>query len=677
MVKLEELEGGEIGTHLDLVRAVRDIFKKDGYLKEGLGLEYRAGQSRMAEAIAEAFEGNESLLFEAPTGVGKSLAYLIPGIIRGINENRPFIVSTHTKALQGQILGSDLELCRKLFGSSSEFFAYEHFSTAMLMGRNNYLCTTRLAHAIQTKGDLFASPQQEELERIAQWAAETEEGIVEELSPAPLHEVWEWVSADSSTCCKKNCNGNDCFFQKAKKRLRAADVIVMNHSLLFSLLNTGMSSAEGVPGILLPQDFVVIDEAHTIGDIATDHFGVHVSSYGLDRTLKMLYNPKKNRGLLSRINQKQLNYIVVECIAAAEEFFNLIRQQYLQKGDCVRIREASWVEAVIVKPLAILIDKLAAAQQEVSSENDRDNLRDLRSSLQVNFKNILNVLALEPKDHVHWVEKSGKAGQNVVIRSAPVNIAPYLKEALFEKETSVILTSATLATDGTLENFKSKIGAQGEREEIEESPFDFEKQVEIDIVEDAPFPEPGKNEIFRDYLGRGIMKSMEGKSGGTLVLFTNFSDMYGVAEKVRGEIESMGKLFLVQGSEMSRNKLIEVFKADGNGVLFGTDSFWTGVDIPGEALSHLIITKLPFENPSHPVKEAQYEAIKVRGGVPFMELTIPEAVLKFRQGLGRLIRKSTDRGVITILDSRIINKPYGKHFLKVLPKMDFRKVAYN
>lgn len=669
MNELEEISGE--AKSISKNSLIHKIFSPGGWLEETLNLEHRPQQEAMAKAIESSLNGDRSLLFEAGTGVGKSLAYLIPGILFAMEHKRPLIVSTHTKALQEQIQNNDLHHCRELFEAIPQLKEFAGFKTAMLMGRSNYLCTTRLAHVIGARSELFPSDGQNELERIVEWAGITESGIVEELPMPPSPEIWDVINADSSLCNPKNCAQNGCFFQKAKARIRKSNIIILNHSLLFSLISSGSVPKNQVPGILFPEDFLVLDEAHTVPDIATDHFGMRVSSYSMDRALKTLYNPRTKKGLLMQFGRQADCTLVVQALSASEEFFNLIRQQHLQKQEEMRLQEAPWTEPLVCESLKILIERLGILMTEHSSELIRESLNDQRNRIQNYYIGIQKSLVLEPKDHVHWVERSGRAGQLTTIRTAPINVAPYIKEAIFSRHTSAILTSATLAANNCLDNFKSRIGAIHEEGLIESSPFDYEKNTQIFIAKDAPEPVQGNLNEYRAFLAKAILESISKTAGGTLVLFTSYADMYSVSDEIGDDLVEMERPLMVQGRDLSRTQLIDVFKEAGNGVLLGTDSYWTGVDIPGIALSHVIITRIPFENPSHPIKQAQSEWLKEEGQHPFIHLTLPEAVIKFRQGLGRLIRKKTDTGIITVLDARILNKPYGKTFIGALPKKRF------
>ncbi len=657
-----------------LLPRIENTFRAKGWLHERLELEYRREQEAMANAVAAAFDGDTSLLFEAGTGVGKSLAYLVPAILHAIEKQRPCIISTNTISLQEQIQNKDLELCRTLFGRTPELEDCREFRTALLLGKSNYLCTNRLARAIETKGDLFGDPEQEELHRLAEWSQQTETGLVQELIPAPNYEGWENVNADSSTCNRKNCSPETCPYQRARARLRKANLIIVNHSLLFALINATGSPDKG-KGVLFPNDFVVIDEAHTVPAIATEHFGLSLGSVGLKRLLGSLYNPKKKRGLLVRYGNSAHRQAVVDAAEAADQFFDFIRARILNQRAIVRLREEGWAEPTLGPPLRSLIQHLNSILDRLEEGTAQDELRDQKRRLESYSTGINQCLSLAEENHVHWVERTGKQGQNVTLRNAPIDVAPYLREFLFQRETSVVLTSATLAPAGNMAAFQAQVGADGVTAELVSSPFDFENNMRIYQAADIPLPSADEGRLSLENLADYIVFCASRNEGGSVVLFTSYQDMRKVALDVEETFQKLRRPFFMQGRDFSRTELTRRFARAGNAVLFGTDSFWTGVDVPGPALSQVIIARLPFENPTHPIPEAKCEWIRNRGGNPFGEFTLPKALIKFRQGVGRLIRKKTDRGVVTILDSRVLHKPYGKLFLASLPHANYRKLT--
>jgi ATP-dependent DNA helicase DinG len=651
-------------------------FAEHGWLQEALHLEHRPQQEQMARAVTAAMDGDEVLLFEAGTGVGKSLAYLVPGIIHAMNQSRQMLVSTHTISLQEQIETKDLPLCRRLFESVGELRPYAKFKSAVLVGKANYLCTTRLAHALQGRQELFPAAEQEELQRIAAWARASHEGLRHELNPAPSPEVWEAVNADSSACSHKNCAGGHCFFQQARARLRHAQVIIVNHSLLFTHLNAGGAAEKGgTRGVLFPDDFVVLDEAQTVPEVATEHFGLRLSSYGTDRLLKYLWNPQKKRGLLHKLGGAREKQLVEDALEAAEQFFGFLRDTLLARQPIVRLREEGFAEPWLDAPLLALNKAVGALADRFDEGRDRDELLEQRGRLITYRTGIKQFLSLSAEDHVHWLERSGRKGQIVTLRTAPTDVAPYLREHLLRRQTAVVFTSATLAMGGQIEPFQQRIGAEDARAIVVASPFDYERHLRVYVAADVPLPSPTDARLALDALIDYLEFCTLRVPGGSLVLFTSHCDLRRCADALEPVFTRHRRPFFRQGADASRTELARRMRAAGNAILFGTDSFWAGVDVPGDALSQVIITRLPFDVPTHPVAEARAEWIRDRGGNPFNELTLPEALVKFRQGVGRLIRTQTDRGLVTILDARVLAKTYGRLFLECLPKRDYQRIT--
>lgn len=650
---------------------IENIFAENGHLATSLKLEHRPEQTAMARAVGQHFAQNAPLLIEAGTGVGKSLAYLIPGILYAIARQRPFIVSTHTISLQEQIQKNDLRLCRSLFKQIDELAPYASFKHALVVGRRNYLCPPRLMRAIQTKTDLFGSDKNDELERILQWSEQTKTGLVEELTPPPSYEVWDWVNAESSL---SNSNTPECFYQQAKARIRQANIIIVNHSLLFSLIHAGAGPANNTPGILFPGDFAVLDEAHRLPSIATDHFGANASSAGLDKVLKMLYHPKRKKGILGSKGNQQAKLAVAKATDAAEHFFNTIRREYLAKQDTARLHQPNWTEPLLDIPLRELIEELGSLANRSQSDRTRDELLDQRRKILSYHNTITACIQLAEDDQVYWLERGGRKGQNTHLRSAPLDVANDLNQHLFSRKTSAILTSATMATGENMENFKERTGAWGQTDCILASPFDYENNMRIAIADDAPLPSAEAGRLNTAYLIDYIRFCVQRVTGGTLVLFTSYYDLRQVSDALTQEFEDDGRSVYTQGADLPRTQMTHAFAQAGNAVLLGTDSFWTGVDIPGSALSQVILTRLPFEPPTHPITQARSERLEAQGIHPFPALTIPDAIIKFRQGIGRLIRKQNDRGIITILDSRILTKEYGRKFIQALPHQNYIRI---
>ncbi len=652
------------------------LFAADGVLTAALDLEHRPQQEAMARAVAAAQSADEPLLFEAGTGVGKSLAYLLPGIIQAVDQQRQLIVSTHTIALQEQLDKKDLPLCRRVFSSDEHLERYAGFRSAVLVGKSNYLCTTRLATALRDKHELFATAEHSELLRIAAWAGSSTTGLRHELAPPPPPDVWEMVNADSSSCSRKYCDHEKCFYQRARARLRSAHVIILNHSLLFTHISAGAGEQSGARGVLFPDDFVVLDEAHTVPSVATDHCGLHLSSYGTDRMLKQLYNPRTRKGLLVKYGNPTDLQLVEDALEAADQFFAFVHDKLLLQQAIVRVREEGFAEPWLEGPLGALHRSVRKRADALEDGRERDILLEQArriSTYQTSLRRFLSVA--DADQHVYWVERSGRRRTIVTLRTAPIDIAPFLREELLGKGTSVVCTSATLALAGRLEPFQKRIGAEAVTGAIEHSPFDFARNFRAFVATDIPLPTRDQArlalEVLTDYIGWCVQRV----PGGSLVLFTSYADLRHVADALGPVLAAAGRPLLCQGADLSRTALADRMREAGNAVLLGTDSFWTGIDIPGPALSQVIITRLPFEVPTHPVLEARTEWIRDRGGNPFNELTLPEALMKFRQGVGRLIRSAHDRGIVTLLDSRLVQKPYGRWFVECLPKKELVRMS--
>jgi ATP-dependent DNA helicase DinG len=656
----------------------REIFSETGQLCSALRLEHRPEQAQMASAVARAVLDDEPLLFEAGTGVGKSLAYLIPGLIHAVDQGRQLIVSTHTISLQEQIEQKDLPICRRIFKASPDLARYADFRSTVLVGKSNYLCPTRLSHALADRTTLFADADYEELQRIAKWAETTTTGLRHELKPPPRPEVWDVVNADSSSCSRKHCDGEKCHYQRARNRLRSAQVIIVNHALLFALINAGGAQAHGssteTRGVLFPDDFLVLDEAHTVPEVATNNFGLSLSSYGVDRALKYLYNPRTKRGLLRKLGGAPAQQLVEDALDAAKLFFDFIATKLLTPRPVVRIRETGAAEPLLDGPLGALHRLMGRLADKLEDGRDHDEMLEQQQRIKGIQAGLTEWLSLGDKGHVYWAERGGRKQTIVTLRSAPIDVAPELRKHLFGCRTSVVCTSATLAMGGSIEPLAARIGADSAEQTAVKSPFDFERHMRVYVAADVPLPSPKEAKLALDTLADYIRYCTDRVHGGSLVLFTSYTDMRAVAMELEPAWRQAGRPFLMQGADLSRTELTHQMRSLGNAVLFGTDSFWTGVDVPGTALSQVIITRLPFDPPTHPITEAKCEHIRDAGGNPFNELTLPDALIKFRQGIGRLIRNKTDRGIVTILDSRVLAKAYGREFLSSLPTAAYERL---
>ena len=657
----------------DLVRVAQDVFGPGGLMEAGLGLEHRTEQFRMAEAVGRALSEGESLLFEAGTGVGKSLAYLVPGLIKAVEENRPFVVATNTIILQEQLLEKDIPMARKIFEKSPDLAPMADFRAALLVGKANYLCDNRLASTLAGQGELFETEQRVELERIRDWLTSApKEGIRQELSPPPKPEVWDAVNADCSLCSNKRCSPKTCCYRRAKARMDEAHLLVLNHSLLFALVGVGAAPGGDDPGVLFPKDFVVFDEAHEVPAVASDHLGMGMSSWALSLAFSRLYNPGKKRGLLRKIAKPQDFELVENARFACEDFFNHVHVSLLPTRDVRRITEPGNFPAEVFPPMSLLLRRLKELAESTEDEYLRAELKDQIKRFDCYLRGMAEITELKDADKVYWVERTGKRKSNVHLRSSPLDVAEALRDILFARGTSVVMTSATLTRRGSADTFRASVGAEHAAEGVVASPFDFEKNVTIHVAADCPEPMGKERLPYLHYLVEALHFFARRVTGGTLALFTNYADLRHCHDVLRPRWRKLERPLYAQGEGFSRSELRERLMRDGNALLLGAESFWKGFDAPGPALSQVILTRLPFENPGHPALEARAEKLESEGKNSFREMTLPTAVIRFRQGIGRLVRRSEDCGDLVVLDSRVLRKSYGKDFLTEFPKADYQ-----
>jgi ATP-dependent DNA helicase DinG len=612
------------------------FFGRTGLLARALpGYEERPSQQAFADAVGRVLKEGGVLLAEAGTGTGKTLAYLLPAVELG----RRVVVSTGTKNLQEQLLTKDIPLLARALGRD--------LSVAVMKGRANYLCLLRYRSFAQA-GSFRRLDEVPLFRSLEQWARRTETGDRSEIADLPDSvDFWREISATSETCIGQSCpDFSPCWVTRMRQRALEADIVVVNHHLLCADLAVKESSyGEVIPGY----DTLILDEAHLLEDVATQYFGVQVSSYRLDDLCRDVERECRAAGLDARDVLSETDAVRHR----AERFFKLL------PAGAGRRLAPGWMPPSLAEEAGALPMRLEGLRTALLAVPDRpEPLTGLASRAQAQRQELAFVLGAEDDSHVFFVESRGRG---VFLRATPIDVSEMLRELLFDRVRAAVLTSATLAVDGGFQYLRSRLGVEPSEELLLPSPFDFERQAVLYVPRRMPDP---RAPAFVPRAAEEIERLLRLSHGRAFVLFTSYANMHAVAERLAGALPYP---LLVQG-EAPKAVLLETFRRTPGAVLLATSSFWQGVDVAGEQLSCVIVDKLPFASPSDPVVAARIDRLRNRGENAFGDYQVPVAILMLKQGLGRLIRTASDRGILAVLDSRLVQKPYGRRFLESLPK---------
>ncbi len=679
--------------------------------KLGKNFEHRKEQIKVLNETARSFNEDSIVLIEAGTGTGKTFSYLIPAIKWALKNNERVVVSTNTINLQEQLIGKDIPMLKEAI--------QENFTYSLVKGMRNYLCILRAGAVDDGQQELIEDEESDEIKNILEWAKTTSDGSLSDLSFSPKPNVWDKVSAESDSCIRSKCpHYADCFFFKKRREVSAAQLLIVNHHLFFSDLAIKAATNDSESGILPGYNRVVFDEAHNIVDAATSHFSMTISKNGMIRTLRRLKSRGKKgeiKGLVNyaastanKISKNDKNSELINTLLKIEEVvspridiietsinesFEMIYDiasantreeknggndfsfrvlEHIQKSD-------DWLKAEeIFESLRIKLLKIQGEIKfliEILGQNEEMpqiiklliEFRSVYSKMEYYLEGINSFFKQKDDQNVKWVEVRIRNGNIFIsLGISPIDISNQLKQKLYSNTKTVVMTSATLAVENSFEFQKSQLGLENNsrtREQKVLSPFNYKKQVVLGMPVNIP---EHHSSNYIEVVSKILQEVIEISGGRALILFTSYNTLNSVTNAINDGLLESGIEVLKQGT-LPRDKLLDKFRNSMNAVLLATDSFWEGVDIIGDALKLVVIMRLPFKVPTDPIIEARADYLEKMGINSFLNYSVPMAVIKFKQGFGRLIRSKNDRGAVLVLDKRISTKSYGKYFINSLP----------